>query len=347
MKKVLAVEYPIITSYTHHAHLLTILGTNEKTKDWIFSNYIQVYINKDFEKSNWADFYFPMPYEIKPVEICKWMQTQKNQEEFIDKSYEDIVRYIIDAIDSDFYIHMMINYRYVSSSRFSTENVDRRHDVLVYGYDSDRQVLNCADFTFETSKYAFSECSYDEFRRAYYNDCLRNEPSYLDHSINAYRLRDSCTYQLDTGNIIYALKQYVNGWTPEYWNAYNYKNKKDILWGIDYYDGLKYNLRNEDRDWIDVRFIYLLLDHKKMMQERIKFIRNYLLNADKFIEEYEDIYRNLTIVMNYVIKFNIHKNEKAKEKIIIKLSEIKEKEYKTISAMIEELESYGVRGDNE
>lgn len=50
MKKVLAVEYPIITSYTHHAHLLTILGTNEKTKDWIFSNYIQVYINKDFEK---------------------------------------------------------------------------------------------------------------------------------------------------------------------------------------------------------------------------------------------------------------------------------------------------------
>lgn len=84
-----------------------------------------------------------------------------------------------------------------------------------------------------------------------------------------------------------------------------------------------------------------------MMQERIKFIRNYLLNADKFIEEYEDIYRNLTIVMNYVIKFNIHKNEKAKEKIIIKLSEIKEKEYKTISAMIEELESYGVRGDNE
>lgn len=33
MKKVLAVEYPIITSYTHHAHLLTILGTNEKTKD--------------------------------------------------------------------------------------------------------------------------------------------------------------------------------------------------------------------------------------------------------------------------------------------------------------------------
>ena len=62
MKKVLAVEYPIITSYTHHAHLLTILGTNEKTKDWIFSNYIQVYINKDFEKSNFNHALFIAEY---------------------------------------------------------------------------------------------------------------------------------------------------------------------------------------------------------------------------------------------------------------------------------------------
>ena len=45
MKKVLNIEYPIITSYTQHAHMLSILGTNPNTFEWIISNYIQIYIN--------------------------------------------------------------------------------------------------------------------------------------------------------------------------------------------------------------------------------------------------------------------------------------------------------------
>ncbi len=45
-KKVLPVTYPMITTYTQHAHLLSILSNYECTYPWIFSNYIQLYINK-------------------------------------------------------------------------------------------------------------------------------------------------------------------------------------------------------------------------------------------------------------------------------------------------------------
>ena len=338
MKKILAIEYPIITSYTHHAHLLSILGTDKRTEEWIYSNYIQLYINKDLNKSNWADFYFPMPYEIKPVEICKWIQVQKNPEEFLDSKYKDIVEYILDAIDNDYYIHMMINYRYISSSRYSKENENKRHDVLIYGYDNELQVIKCADFTFKTSKYTFSECSYDEFRNAYYNDFLRNEPSYLNHMIYAYKLIDNCDYQFDIHNIIYALKQYISGNSPEYWNGYNYDNKKDIVWGIDYYQGLINNLENSNRDWIDSRFIYLLLDHNSIMQKRLEFMHSYLQNISSFINEYKEIHQDLTIVMNFAIKYNLHNKSQDKEKIIHKLKEIEIKERKLTNALIKVLE---------
>ena len=41
-KKILPVSYPMITSWQWHATLFSILGDDEKAKNWIFSNYIQL-----------------------------------------------------------------------------------------------------------------------------------------------------------------------------------------------------------------------------------------------------------------------------------------------------------------
>ena len=41
-KKVLPISYPMITSWQWHATLFSIIGDEEKAKNWIFSNYIQL-----------------------------------------------------------------------------------------------------------------------------------------------------------------------------------------------------------------------------------------------------------------------------------------------------------------
>lgn len=68
----LPVTYPMITTYTQHAHLLSILTSYESNYDWIFSNYIQLFINRDY-KHNWGDFYFPLPYTLRPSDSCGWI----------------------------------------------------------------------------------------------------------------------------------------------------------------------------------------------------------------------------------------------------------------------------------
>jgi hypothetical protein len=339
MEKILDIVYPIITTYTHHAHLLAILGTNVRTKEWIFSNYIQIYINKDLNKDNWADFYFPMPYEIKPSEICKWIETQKISEELIESKYVDIVKFIIDSINIQNYVHMMINYKYVTNSYFSKENLDKRHDVLVYGFDDVREILYCIDFTFNGSKYMFYECTFEDFRKAYYNYYVKRESSYLNHCIYSYRLKDNCDYVYDIANVVFWLKQYTYSNVPEYWEGFNNENKHNILWGISYYDVLCDNIQKTNNDWIDIRFIYLLKDHNKMMIERLKFIQCNLLLLDEFINIYEIMYNNLCVVINLVIKFNINKDESILLRIASRLRNIKETEYKLLCKLIKKLET--------
>ena len=338
MKKILDTKYPIITTYTHHAHLLSILGTSSMTKFWIFSNYIQIYINRELNVNSWADFYFPMPYETRPFELCKWIEVQKNSEEFIDKNQGDIIKYIIDLIDNNYYVHLMINYRYLSKSRYNKKNVDARHDILVYGYDSEIKTLYCADFMFETSKYSFCNCTYDEFYEAYNNDFVKKQASYLNHNIYSYKLKKGCDYEFHINNIVYWIKQYINSETPEYWKGYNYSNMNNIAWGISCYDILIQNLKSIGITYIDVRFYCLLKDHKKIMIERLRFIENNTQLLKEYVEFFEEIYSEFVLIVNLVIKYNMTNNLKIIDKIVAKLTEIKNNEYETLVRLIDGLE---------
>lgn len=62
-KILLPMASPIIHGYTHYAHLLSILQCNNKTLPWIFSNFIQIYMYRDLQKTPWGDFYNPMQYD--------------------------------------------------------------------------------------------------------------------------------------------------------------------------------------------------------------------------------------------------------------------------------------------
>lgn len=338
MRKILNVKYPTITTYTQHAHLLAILENEPRAKTWIYSNYIQIYANKELNTNSWADFYFPMPYEIRPFELCKWLEVQKNSEEYVTKNYDNIVKYVTDMLKENYYVHMMVNYRYLSRSRFSKSNEDRRHDILIYGYDDEIRTFYCADFMFETSKYTFSECTFDELNAAYNNCFVRERPSYLNHNIYSYRLKMECDYEYHYKNIIFWIKKYLNCETPEYWNGYNYCNKESIVWGISCYDALLQSLLILGDDVIDVRLYYLLKDHKKMMIERLKYLVASFPKIDGCISEYEAIYFSISVIVNMILKYNLTFERVIIKKIVEKLKEMKNREYKVLFEIAEYLE---------
>lgn len=336
MKKILEIQEPIITTFTHHAHLLTILGTEPNARGWVFSNYIQIYIDNHLRKNSWGDFYFPMPYEIKSLELCKWILTQKCHENLVDKRYSDIVDYIKDVLENDFFVHMMINHKYLANS-----SLDRTHDILVFGYDQAKQELHCADFASRAGKYIFFKCSFDEFREAYRDEDVKKGFTYLNHFIYSYKVNKECDYGYNVHNIIFWLKQYVNSEAPEYWEGYNYSGRVLVTWGMDYYEVLCRNLLTIGDEQIDLKFYYLLKDHKKMMLERLKFLENDSLCLKEYIEAYEEIYKDISIVVNMAVKHNVVNPKGITDRMIDRIKNIKATEYRVLRKLIEVLEGVG------
>lgn len=336
MSEILKIIYPTITTYTQHAHLLAILENEPKANKWIFSNYIQLYANKNLSKNTWADFYFPMPYETRPFEICKWFEVQKNNVDCVDRfiSKNDIVNYVTELIDNEYYVHMMINYKFLSSSPYHKYNQDKIHDVLIYGYDSNENVFLCADFMFGGEKYSFSKCTYNELRKAYDSELSKNKKSYMNNCIYSYKLKKKCDYEFHVNNILYGLKQYVNADFPEYWNGYNFCNKESIVCGILFYDAMVQYLLSFVDERIDLRLFCLLRDHKKMMCKRLAFLQENLYCTEDYIEKYQNLVIECTLLINIAIKYNFTHREELLNRMAVKLMDIKNYEVTVLQGLI-------------
>lgn len=338
MKRILNIAKSDITTYTHHTYLLSILGNDERTRDWIYSNYIQVYINKDLTENSWGEFYFPMAYEVKIFEHCKWINVQVNSEQYVDRHYEDIVLYIKDMLSNGYYVHLMIDYKYLSNSVFGKNNSEMVHDILIYGYDDEIQTLYCAGFMFKSSKFTLDTCTYEEINNAYNSKAVKEEFSYMGHNIYSYALAKECDYEFHIKNIIYGLKLYCNCEIPEYWKGYNYCNKKKISWGLEYYDVLKDSICYQAPEYIDIKLIYLLEDHKRMMISRLEFLGQLGYDLEKYKQSYVEMEQINGLLVKMAIKYNISKKTNILNQLKEKISDLKQQEYEVLVNLIAYLE---------
>ena len=97
--------------------LLSILESYEFTKGWIFSNFIQLYMNRDY-KHNWGRFLFS---SIRTKVFFRYIQmdseSENKTETVVKKMENSATDFAVDCIiNSDNYVHTMLNYYYVPSS---------------------------------------------------------------------------------------------------------------------------------------------------------------------------------------------------------------------------------------
>jgi hypothetical protein len=329
IKKVLPVNYPMITSYTQHAHLLSILSNYECTYPWIYSNYIQLYINEDY-KNNWGDFYFPFPYELRPSDTCKWIFTQKIHRDVVNCKWESIINFIIECINSNNYVHTMINFFYVAlSSRYN--KVHLNHDILIFGFDLNEEVLYVSDF-FGVGKYSYEKISFLDFSRAYSSYSLSKNQDYLNGMVYLYKFNAKSDYQFSIKNISNSIKSYLYSSIPEYWDCYNRDNREDIVFGMEIYTTLKNYIakkRSSRESDIDIRPFYMLYDHKKIMLLRLKYLygHNYYKNYNsENIIGITEIETQASDVVNLLIKYNVSKNNIILDKVVNILNNIEKNE---------------------
>ncbi|MBN2441341.1 MAG: hypothetical protein JXJ04_08340 [Spirochaetales bacterium] len=335
INKKLSVSYPPITTYTHHSNLLSIICNYKESLSWLFSNYIQIFIYKDFSKGKWGwgDFYFSNLGH--PFEACPWIDELRISKEIINSKYVDVIDFIIDCINSNYYVNLMANAYFIKAYEKLYHNIHHKHDLFVFGYDVKKKVVYAADF-FYKSKYEYGPISFAEFKEAFTSCAEDKSWEYLKH-IKLFRFNDEYNYEFYIDSIVKYIQEYLLITEPSYMY-----NKSHVAYGLNYYDVLKKNLsyhhavRNSD---LFIPPFHLIYDHKRIMLSRLEFLNSIeylsLTEFQNFHDKYSNITFELESMRNLLMKVIITKNTDYLDKAINILEKVPSQEKKVLTEILD------------
>lgn len=325
MKK-LRITNPQITSYGGIANMLSILESYSETYSWIYSNFVQMiyYQNKDGDYlHNMTGSLYELETGLKYLPLytyCPYFYVRSLSKDILFIN-ENIIHYIINLLDNEYYFIGWINFFFIKASR-NYNQINLEDGVLVYGYNLTHQILYCSGFV--DGHYKQFETSFNEFKDAIYNEY---EDNLYTKNISLIKYDKTYKHTFSKHELYSYVYDYL--YSQDHNKKFSFITDKNYWYGISYYDKVNEQFCNHNKD---MRLIHNLVDHKIMMKNRLKFLyskqeiscENYghLMNLNS------TMYENLLILRNKTIKNNIrYNNEWPKNEIeafSIRLNQVKD-----------------------
>lgn len=321
--KKLPLTEPIIHVYPHHANLNAILLTSDYELPMVFNNYIPLVYDKEIER---ADFLvgYDIEAHIMSYPLC---MNHAVSRELAERCGKNITEFMEMCIEKDYYIHCLVDTYYIHAYEETCGVSHFMHNILLYGYDGQNRIFYVAD-CFTEGKYSFAQISYEEFERGFTISGF----DWLE-GIRLIKKREAPHIGI-WYNIPYLKKQISHYIKGEYVPSPVYAERKLIpqdaryAYGINIYDETAAYIRlvHEEQRNFDVRILYVLYDHAKLMAYLSKqlFQRGQLSHADeihRFFSRLGDLLYELNIS---VIKFNMKSTDKSMERLCQQIIEAKE-----------------------
>ncbi|RCX20096.1 butirosin biosynthesis protein H-like [Anaerobacterium chartisolvens] len=332
----LQVRYPLITSYTSDAHMLAILSAYPHTEEWVFNNYINLLGEEPSIRNDFSILRF---HSWLIRKACPYFKIRYFDKKFFDS---DITEFIISKIDSGNYVTILYDQYYIPSST-NYNRTHFAHELLIYGYDRKMKVFYVADF-FENSRYTFAAEPFIHVERAIIS-ALESEPfscneiefCNVNYKFNNYFLYNSLN------NFLYSKNTIAEGENVVFSDCEKEQIQKGkYIFGIKTYGLLKRILSevlHDIMDFSDIRPLHVILDHKIMMCERLKYLVNagVLDGTDPIIAQYSDIKDICQANRNLFIKFGMTRDLGLIDKIFYKMDIMESLEIEAITYFIKKL----------
>lgn len=325
-KKILPIVQPTVTSWAWQASTFAILEGNKVGEEWLYSNYIQL-VGNNFSNTVNIDF-FPRGESLS---ICPLFLSQKMDRSFINSLAIDPLDLVKLCINNDNYIYLVLNLSDILNRPHFY------HDLMIYGYDDERQEIYLADFVFKM-KYSFETISYTQFINAYLS--LPSDKDYMNDWRGGFQLIKITPsyppYSFDTYFVKESLQEYLNGTeTPDRYRGFKQPYANEV-YGLNIYN-LLINFCYEKKS--DSRPFSVLKDHHKLMIKRLEYMQenNYIEKCQDIIDEYKDITNLTEVVLYKEIKYSLKPNSECLDEIIIQLKKIKSTETQLIQEVYDKI----------
>lgn len=329
MKKILPVNLQEITNHPGTAALFGILDSLQIGKEWVYTNFIMteafVLQGERFRQS--LDFVMDPAYEF--ASVCPYILRSEIQGELLRSLVMvNIVEVMKKAIDIENYIYVTVD-----EDKFLHRGSIFLHELFIYGYDDEVGTFFVGDFTF-TGKYSFALVPFKEMEEAY-SEAAKDENG---GTMVFWKVDNEANYRFDISLVRRCLEEYLAG------ESYNQRFNKcffqapENICGIKTYDFL-ISYMYKEKDGM-TKCLHNLLDHKRLMVKRLKFMEENNYISKVFSEKYEEIRVLAEMACNLSIKNTIVKKTAYLDKIVYYLRQIENMEKEYLGMVIQEISAY-------
>ncbi|REK77603.1 hypothetical protein [Paenibacillus paeoniae] len=333
---------PDVYGFLGHAYVLGILQNYEECKPWIYTHYNQLYISKDYmETGEYRLDFFPNLMVL--FGNVPWLQYRQTNKDTLANLEIDIHRFLQLHLDEGYYCSTYVDEYYIPNS-ISNGVHHFSHDLMVFGYDRNRQIYNIAIFD-KNRQFSFQEVTFENFSLAYYNDtgqkgislCRKVEPREYGGSRFGAQLG---RYDLELQTLLDSMSDYLHSVNTSKRLRFHYESIKGY-YGLEIYTGLQeyFRLLAEGSLNLDVRPLHILWEHKKMMTARIRYLQEQgALGEDSVaLEGYTRLEGEAMVLRNMLLKYFYSRNNQTLRDIANRLEPMQAAEKQVLTALVEEL----------
>ena len=313
----------------HHALPLSIIPEEDaKFDEWFYSNYIQLFCSA-------GDSYDPSDINFQSMFVwdhkyphLDLISVTRDQVRIFSNNLFD---FIATSISNGYYFHTYVDEYYVPLEHYQTSHVTR--DILIYGIDLEEQRLHVLGYN-STKKVGSEVITFQQFLEGY-----EAAPKEIDwaHGINIYKRKFDKEYKFDIVHVMNILESYLESKSI---HLRGVTNPLNWYYGLDTIRAISRILSNDEpKPYLSNVPGTILCEHKEIMKNRMIFIRNKNLVADrgaldKLIDEYDEVVKEYGVLKALVLKYNRKAQQSLITQMVNKLEAVIELEYTILSNLL-------------
>ena len=340
MRMFLTMTDPPITTYPSIANILSLLwDRKDNIMPWFVDHFIQLVVRPNHEDT-FGDFYDHADIDtyyrtIFGLPGLGWMRVNSET-----VHYDVFSDYVEKQVNNGYALEACLD-RYYFPFAENYQQYHKKHSSFIYGYDNDKDEIYIADFF---SDNIYSGALYERKVITYkqLNDSMNN-----DGIINLMKAWDD-HYDVNFKLMRKGFDDYLNSTDSMF--RFEFSNKDynhGAIFGLAYYDYLADSFA--EKSFLDTRMFHILYDHKKMMSLRLECLEKMHVFDGETIAELKSMNDLLTeetrVLRDAVFKYQIRESDKLKERILNRISKLKDMDKQFVIAMLNAMDKENIGRD--
>lgn len=306
-KRILPLEEPYYKTNPFFTNRLAIMLPKINVEEWLLDEICNFWINKNYDERGdyWGDLLYSSEYRFCPYIVKTAIPHVLIQ----SKWKNNILELIMDIIDSEGYAYLNVNMSYIKKYNMPKE-ANLIHDALVYGYDTEEQIVYMADFFHGI--YQLAEISFEEFVEGFEKVSLSHQEDFLGGVNILYLQETDVPYKFNLKKCANGLLDFLNSDNTQIHSILNELDNKDMVYyGISCYDGFVEYFEQEQKDIesiveLEYRPIHYFYVSKELMRRRFEFlVKEHILEPDEeLLEMFKSIEHKWLQLRNLIFIYN-------------------------------------------